>query len=461
MFQIRTTASDKLLVCATRDSLSSNYGLTGWRWDEDQRLRPLSDRILAETPSPILDFALVSHSRFLNLFQQACSSRSNDSSLTRLPVLAWCQDEQLRLIEMDYSFRQVYHDYTRPKRTSLSKPSIIHSRSLRSSISKTTMDIIQDETSNSDQSDFEEDALHDLSSSSRINSLELPETPEENDSSIHTARTVSVENELNSLHDQYGPYISVEIKDEPRRLCILRCLYPVDNSRSFRVYLFLSRHYPVVSQLFVRFKVLVPIQPDERFTVFQRGMQWILDETSSKCFYQGKLTLHVCLLNLMHFFQCYLGQEKISSTERAKKTHRKKSSLGLNESFELETSHDGNMNKTNRTFSLNPLFDLSLSSMRQYDVSPVSNTPSIRANPRTCGARFVGGTYLICFGRTTTLMPEPTSAPPILSNAPEKSLHRPHPFHMRSTSLTVTKSRGHSNTDDQLPRSASSLSPCS
>lgn len=99
----------------------------------------------------------------------------------------------------------------------------------------------------------------------------------------------------------------------------------------------------------------------------------------------------------------------------------------------------------------NRIFDLSFSSTHTND-NKISNSPSIRATPRTCGARFSGGTYLICFGRIINLQQQPTSAPPILNTINDGLINRPHPLHIRSISLTVTKSRGNSGTDEQSSR---------
>jgi hypothetical protein len=116
------------------------------------------------------------------------------------------------------------------------------------------------------------------------------------DRSRNNSTEISIQNELNSLHDTYGPYLIVEIKDEQRRMCILRCIYPFDGSGSFRIYLILSRHYPIISQLFVRFKLSSIHHTNEQLKMFQRRIQTIFDETSYKCFYSGQICLHTCLL---------------------------------------------------------------------------------------------------------------------------------------------------------------------
>jgi hypothetical protein len=102
------------------------------------------------------------------MFQPIASTRSTDLPSTRLPILAWCQDQRLRLIEMDGQYRQAHQEYTRLQRRNLRKPSVSFSRASinsRSTSSKLAMDIIEDETIHSDDSDFDERSLTDLSSS--------------------------------------------------------------------------------------------------------------------------------------------------------------------------------------------------------------------------------------------------------------------------------------------------------
>ena len=96
------------------------------------------------------------------------------------------------------------------------------------------------------------------------------------DRTYNNSTEISIENELNSLHDTYGPYIIVEIKDAQRRMCVIRCIYPFDGFGSFRICLFLSRHYPVISQLFVRFKLSSINNNDEYFKTFQTRIQTII-----------------------------------------------------------------------------------------------------------------------------------------------------------------------------------------
>jgi hypothetical protein len=255
-----------------------------------------------------------------------------------------------------------------------------------------------------------------------------------------------MQNEFNSLHDTYGPYIIIELKDEQHRICILRCIYPFDGSGSFRIYLILSRHYPIISQLFVRFKYSL-INNNERLKLLQTHIQTMFDETSYKCFYSGQLCLHTCLLKLKNLFNSYYKQEKLSINIIKNQLNKKQNDESINNSdFDspngIIINHEKNLNR---------IFDFSFSSTRLND-SQISNSPSIRANPRTCGARFTSGTYLICFGRTLNLQEQPSSAPPILNSINDGLINRPHPLHIRSISLTVTKSRGNSSTDEHASR---------
>jgi hypothetical protein len=174
----------------------------------------------------------------------------------------------------------------------------------------------------------------------------------------------------------------------------------------------------------------------------------MFDETSYKCFYSGQLCLHTCLLKLKKLFNSYYKQEKLSTNIILNKLNKKQqhdesiNNSDFDSPNEIINNHEKNSNR---------IFDFSFSSKRIND-SQISNSPSIRANPRTCGARFAGGTYLICFGRILNLQQHPTSAPPILNSINDGLINRPHPLHIRSISLTVTKSRGNSSTDEQASR---------
>ncbi len=247
------------------------------------------------------------------------------------------------------------------------------------------------------------------------------------------------------MHDTYGPYIIVEIKDAQRRMCVLRCIYPFDGFGSFRICLFLSRHYPIISQLFVRFKLSSINNNDEYFKTFQTRIQTIFDETSYKCFYSGQLCLNTCLNKLKHLFYLYNKQEqKLSSTIITNKSNTKQHNELIN-SLDLDSPNGINHNNKN----LNKIIDQLL--LTRTNDSQIPNGPKIRTKSRTCGARFAGGTLLICFGRTLNPQQQqsPTSAPPIMTDG---LIGRRSPFHMRSISLTVTKSRGSSSTDEQSSR---------
>ena len=276
---------------------------------------------------------------------------------------------------------------------------------------------------------------------------------------------LTIENELNSLRDTYGPNVVVEIKDVQHRMCVLRCVHPFDCSGSFRIYLFLSRHYPIISQLFVRFKLFSVhnnINSNELLNLFQIRIQTIFDETSSKCFYYGKLCLHRCLLQLKRFFySCHEKEKLFSSITTNKTTQNPDDDLLYN--LDLDSSNsiiNDNKQSSNRIFlqssslssTSSSSLSSSLSSSTQISDGEVSNGPSIRANARTCGARFVGGTFLICFGRTLNLQQRPKPAPPILYNINYRLINQPQSLHTRSTSLTVTKSRGNSSTDEHSSR---------
>ena len=234
------------------------------------------------------------------------------------------------------------------------------------------------------------------------------------------------------------------MKDQQRRICIVRCIYPLDGSGSFRIYLILSRHYPVISQLFVRFKSS-PISSDESMKSIQTRVQTLLDETSYKCFYYGQICLHTCLLKLKKFFHSFYTPEKSLTNGRITKSNKKQREESIHRHSDFE-SPNGILNHSHP--SSHRIFDFSLSSPRVSE-SLASNDPSMRATRRTCGARFASGTYLICFGRTLNLPQPPSSAPPILNTINDRLMSRPVPAHIRSISLTVTKSRGNSGTEDQ------------
>ena len=185
----------------------------------------------------------------------------------------------------------------------------------------------------------------------------------------------------------------------------------------------------------------------ERLRAFQTRIQNIADETSSRCFYNGQLCLHLCLLKLKYFVDSYYREEERSSIAMKNKSMRNHQTFvrGL----DFDSPNGLNQGKTERNASR--LSDVPSPSSPPSD-SQSSRSSSTPRNGRLCGARFAGGTFLVCFGRTLHMPPEPVSAPPILHSAHDRSISRPHPFHIRSTSLTVTKSRGNSSTDEQIPR---------
>lgn len=238
------------------------------------------------------------------------------------------------------------------------------------------------------------------------------------------------------------------MKDEQRRICIVRCVYPLDSSGSFRIYLILPRHYPVISELFIRFKCS-STDDNEMLKKLQVRIQTLLGETSYKCFYYGRICLHTCLLKLKRFFSSLSKPDKSPVNIRTSQSSRKQRE-------DSRYCHQSDMDSPTEILqqlpaSSNRVFDFSLSSPRVND-SLALNDPTIRAIRRTCGARFAGGTYLICFGRTLNLQQPPSSAPPILNTINDRIINRPVPSHIRSISLTVTKSRGNSGTDDPSSR---------
>lgn len=263
---------------------------------------------------------------------------------------------------------------------------------------------------------------------------------------------ISIQNEFNTLLDTYGPYITIEMKDEQRRVCQIRCIYPLDPSNSFRIYIFFSRHYPIISQLNLRFKFF-SLNHDEYFKSFHIRIQIIFNEISSKCFYLGQLCLHKCLMKLKAFFEFYSKQENILYNMKRLSVDKQQRDESMdNSEFDSPNQLSSSHQQQNR--NSNQLFELSFSSVRTTNENSISNSPSIRANQRTCGARFAGGTYLICFGRISNQQQTPQSAPPIVNTINDGLLTRPvvPPIHMRSISLTVTKSRGNSGTDEHSSR---------
>jgi len=127
-------------------------------------------------------------------------------------------------------------------------------------------------------------------------------------------------------------------------------MYPFDSSGSFRIYLFLSRHYPIISQLFTHFKSSSIPNTDERRKLFQTRIQTILDETSYKCFYYGQLCLPTCLLKLKYLFHSYYKQEKFSSTILTNKSNKKQQPEYSINNFDHNVSNGINNNNSNIKF---------------------------------------------------------------------------------------------------------------
>jgi len=193
---MRTTSVDNLFICASRDTLSSTYGFIGWRWDEDQYVRPLTDRIVSTTPSSIVDFCFVTNSRFIKLFNNYSSSRLNDESNNRFLLLTWCRDGRLYLVDMDSTFRQAWTNYSARSLTpslsdssssiGISRTSSNFSRqqqSSRRSSTMMTMDVIKDEATDGGETDDDDNAFHGMTESP-INVMDSSQTSDENDLSI-------------------------------------------------------------------------------------------------------------------------------------------------------------------------------------------------------------------------------------------------------------------------------------
>lgn len=247
---------------------------------------------------------------------------------------------------------------------------------------------------------------------------------------------VSIENELSSLHDSYGPYIAVETKDVARRMCLLRCTYSLEESFFFRVYLILSRHYPIISQLFVRFKMSTS-HIDERVRSLQTRIQVMFDQSSHQYFYQGQLCLHKCLVKLKNMFDVHYRQERSLS---------KSSSVGQKNRDQSRTNSDLESPSPMTTSNGNRVVNGSSSSTRTSD-SQMSISSFQAANRRLCGARFSGTTQLVCFGRIANNQPAPSIAASAGATN-DSAINRPQSLPMRSTSLTATKTRENSHTDE-------------
>lgn len=191
---------DNLLICAARDTSSSTYGFIGWRWDEDQYLRPLTDRIISATPSPIVDFCFINHPRFPNFSPHFSSSRINDESNKRFLLLTCCRDGVLYVVDMDSAFRQAWvNHYSRSAMTSVSDSASSngvsrtafhlprqHQQSSRRSSTMATMDSIKDEATDGGETDDDDshDNAFEGTTESPMHDTDSPETSDENDISI-------------------------------------------------------------------------------------------------------------------------------------------------------------------------------------------------------------------------------------------------------------------------------------
>lgn len=196
---MRATTLDNLLVCSSRDTMSSMYGFIGWRWDEDQYLRPLTDRIVSSTSSSIVDFNFVKTSRFINLFNHFSSSRYNEESTNRFLILTWCRDGRLHLVDMDSTFRQAWLNHqSRSMITNLSdsSSSIGLSRTTsnlsrqqqisRRSSTIMTMDVIKDEATDggeTEDDDDDDDNAFQATADSPLPNMDSSESSDDNESS--------------------------------------------------------------------------------------------------------------------------------------------------------------------------------------------------------------------------------------------------------------------------------------
>ena len=258
---------------------------------------------------------------------------------------------------------------------------------------------------------------------------------------------VTIENELNALRENYGPHVLLESKDPQRRMCTLRCICSLDGSKFFRMQLILSRYYPTISQLFVRFKI-ASNNLDQHIQVFQSRIQLMFDQTSQYYFYCGRLCLHPCLLKLKSLFDSYFKQEKrlstvsmssTTTTNRTRDISRNNSELESSSGLPTSNAHAATNGNSNRILAG------SSSSTRTSD-SQSSSLSFAQANRRTCGARFSGTTHLICFGRISKS--QASAAAQILAGSSDTIINRGQSGPTRSTSLTGIKIRENSNTDE-------------
>jgi hypothetical protein len=192
---------------------------------------------------------------------------------------------------------------------------------------------------------------------------------------------------------------------------------------------------------------------DERLKSFQSRIQMMLDETSYNCFYQGQLCLHKCLVKLKKLFDLYHKQEKVFSAipttiNLLNKKREQSSTNSEMDSINGLTNNNNNTNSnTNNPNNNNRAFGASSSSTRTSESQVSSGVSFGQANPRTCGARFSGGTHLICFGRISNN--QPINSAPVLTVLNDGAMNRTQPVPMRSTSLIASKTRENSSTDEQ------------
>jgi hypothetical protein len=266
----------------------------------------------------------------------------------------------------------------------------------------------------------------------------------------NTISEVSVKNEFNSLLDKYEPCIEIVSKDEQRRICLLLCTCSLDGIRPFHIYLSLSRHYPIISQLFVQFKMSTN-NHGEHFKILQSRIQFMFDQTSQYYFYHGQLCLHRCLIKLKCLLESYDKQEKkrLSSIISSNIVNKSYEYARTNSEFDSTNLFNTTMESHNSMMTSNThrILTGSSSSTRTSD-SQMSGVSFAQGHRRTCGARFSGATHLICFGRITNC--QSVNAMTAVTGINDTVMNRPQSLPMRSSSLISTKSRENSNADEHV-----------
>jgi hypothetical protein len=156
-------------------------------------------------------------------------------------------------------------------------------------------------------------------------------------------------------------------------------------------------------------------------------------------------------MKLKNLFDIHYKQENLLSTiaTTANISNKKRDQSSTNS--ELDSSNglicgNNNNSNTNNNSNSNRIFGASSSSTRTSD-SQISGVSFAQANRRTCGARFSAGTHLICFGRTSNN--QQLNSGQILTALSDGTLNRAQSLPMRSSSLTVTKSRENSTSVEQ------------